>query len=185
MSASSADKPAESILKWLHSLTEVWTIIRQQFNIFPLLVEVNPPADAPVVGYREIKLPVGVERTFWKKLYVSLDYTFQVENPFAYVQALDPALETVFLSFDTGDRLAGVPLLTHDRSRRVRHLVRWIGEEEQARRSPELRSILLEALVVELRRLGDARPDPWLEDMLTFMRRNLARQCAHRLIVFQ
>jgi outer membrane protein insertion porin family/translocation and assembly module TamA len=73
--------------------------IRPQFNIFPLLVEVNPPADAPVVGYREIKLPVGVERTFWKKLYVSLDYTFQVENPFAYVQALDPALETVFLSF--------------------------------------------------------------------------------------
>ena len=73
--------------------------IRPEFNVFPLLVEVNPPADAPVIGYREIKVPVGVDRTFWKKLYISLDYTFQVENPFAYVQGLDPALETVFLSF--------------------------------------------------------------------------------------
>jgi outer membrane protein insertion porin family/translocation and assembly module TamA len=73
--------------------------IRPQFNIFPLLVEVDPPAHGPVVGYREIKVPVGVDRTFFKKLYVSLDYTFQVENPFAYVQTLDPALETVVLSF--------------------------------------------------------------------------------------
>jgi outer membrane protein insertion porin family/translocation and assembly module TamA len=73
--------------------------IRPQFNVFPLLVEVDPPASAPVVGYREIKVPVGVDRTFWKKLYVSFDYTFQVENPFAYVQSLDPALETVVLSF--------------------------------------------------------------------------------------
>lgn len=73
--------------------------VRPQFNIFPLLVEVNPPADAPVVGYREVKLPIGVDRTFSKKLYVALDYNLQVENPFAYVQALDPALETLFLSF--------------------------------------------------------------------------------------
>jgi outer membrane protein insertion porin family/translocation and assembly module TamA len=73
--------------------------VRPQLNVFPLLVEVNPPPDAPVVGYREVKAPVGVDRTFWKKLYVSLDYTFQLENPFSYVQPLDPALENVFLSF--------------------------------------------------------------------------------------
>ncbi|HEY6460860.1 MAG TPA: BamA/TamA family outer membrane protein, partial [Polyangiaceae bacterium] len=73
--------------------------LRPQFNVFPLLVEVNPPANAPVVGYRELKVPVGLDRTFWKKLLVSLDYNVQVENPFAYVQSLDPALETVVLSF--------------------------------------------------------------------------------------
>lgn len=73
--------------------------IRPEFNIFPLLVEVDPPADARVIGYREVKVPIGVDRKFWKKLYVSLDYTFQVENPFAYVQGLDPALETVVLSY--------------------------------------------------------------------------------------
>ncbi|HEY4014975.1 MAG TPA: POTRA domain-containing protein [Polyangiaceae bacterium] len=73
--------------------------IRPQFNVFPLLVELNPAPNTPVVGYREVKVPVGLDRTFWKKLYVALDYTFQVENPFAYVDALDPALHTIFLSY--------------------------------------------------------------------------------------
>jgi AraC-like DNA-binding protein len=84
-------------------------------------------------------------------------------------------VETVFLSFDTPDRLAGVPVLTHDRNRRVRHLVRWIGEEERARQASEMRGILLEALLGEMRRLGDACPDPWLEDMLSFLRENLSQ----------
>jgi outer membrane protein insertion porin family/translocation and assembly module TamA len=73
--------------------------VRPEINVFPLLVEVNPPDNVPVVGYQELKLPIGVDRTFGKKLYVSLDYTFQLENPFAYVQGLDPALERVILSF--------------------------------------------------------------------------------------
>ena len=73
--------------------------VRPAFNIFPLLVEVNPPANAPVVGYREAKLPAGVDRTFFRKLYVALDYTAQIENPFGYVSALNPALETVVISY--------------------------------------------------------------------------------------
>lgn len=73
--------------------------IRPQFNIFPLLVETNPPANSPVVGYREVKVPMGVDRRFWKHLYVSLDYTFQIENPFAYLMSADPALDTLVLSF--------------------------------------------------------------------------------------
>ena len=73
--------------------------VRPQFNVFPLLVEVNPAPNTPVVGYREVKIPIGLDRTFWKKLYVALDYTLQVENPFAYVEQLDPALSTIFLSY--------------------------------------------------------------------------------------
>ena len=73
--------------------------VRPQFNIFPLMVEVNPPANAPVVGYREVKVPIGVDRTFFRKLFVSLDYTVQVENPFSYLQPIDAALETVVLSY--------------------------------------------------------------------------------------
>ncbi|MBV9946325.1 MAG: BamA/TamA family outer membrane protein, partial [Myxococcales bacterium] len=73
--------------------------IKPQFNIFPLLVQVNPPQEQPVVGYREVKVPVGVDRTFLKRLYVSLGYTVQLENPFAYVGALDQDLSTVVLSF--------------------------------------------------------------------------------------
>jgi outer membrane translocation and assembly module TamA len=73
--------------------------IRPEFNVFPLLVQVDPDPASPVVGYRELKAPVGVERTFWKKLYVALDYNAQIENPFAYIGNLDPALGTVILSF--------------------------------------------------------------------------------------
>ena len=73
--------------------------VRPQFNIFPLLVETNPPPNAPVVGYRELKVPVGVHRSFWKKLFAAFDYTLQIENPFPYVNQLDPALETIVLSF--------------------------------------------------------------------------------------
>jgi outer membrane protein insertion porin family/translocation and assembly module TamA len=96
-------------------LPEVWTkvelrqpgfieartngFLRPQFNIFPLLVEVNPLPNAHVVGYREIKVPVGVERTFFKKLYVALSYDVQIEDPFSYVEPLDSALETVVLSY--------------------------------------------------------------------------------------
>ena len=73
--------------------------VRPEFNIFPLLVQLRPAPDAPVVGYREAKVPIGVDRTFWKRLYVALDYTVQVENPFSYLGAFDPALQTVVLSF--------------------------------------------------------------------------------------
>jgi outer membrane translocation and assembly module TamA len=73
--------------------------LRPEFNVFPLLVELNPPSDVPVVGYHEVRVPIGIDRTFFGHLFVSLDYTFQMENPFAYTQSLDPALETLFLSF--------------------------------------------------------------------------------------
>jgi outer membrane protein assembly factor BamA len=73
--------------------------VRPQFNIFPLLVETDPKDGTPVVGYREIKVPIGLDRTFFKRIYVALDYTVQVENPFNYVGSIDPALETVVLSF--------------------------------------------------------------------------------------
>jgi len=72
--------------------------VSPELNVFPLLVEANPPANAPVVGYHEVRAPIGVDRTIGR-LFVSFDYTFQMENPFTYVGSLDPALETLFLSF--------------------------------------------------------------------------------------
>jgi outer membrane protein insertion porin family/translocation and assembly module TamA len=74
--------------------------VRPEINVFPLLVAVNPPSGSPVIGYREVKLPVGVDRAFFRfrRLYVALDYSFQVESPFAYLGDLDPGLETVVLS---------------------------------------------------------------------------------------
>jgi outer membrane protein assembly factor BamA len=73
--------------------------IRPEFNVFPMLVEVDTPPNSPVPGFHEGRLATGVERTFWKKLYVALDYNVQVEDPFSYVQALDPGLKTVIFSY--------------------------------------------------------------------------------------
>ncbi|MGA3122506.1 MAG: POTRA domain-containing protein [Polyangiaceae bacterium] len=73
--------------------------LRPEFNIFPMLVEINPPPNSPVPGFFEVKVPIGVERTFWKRLYVALGYTFQIEAPFSYIDSLDPGLRTVTFSF--------------------------------------------------------------------------------------
>jgi outer membrane protein assembly factor BamA len=72
--------------------------ITPEFNIYPLLVKTNPAPDDPVVGYRELKAAVGVDRTLWK-LFGSVSYNLQVENPFSYVGTLDPALRTLVLSY--------------------------------------------------------------------------------------
>jgi len=73
--------------------------VRPEFNVFPLLVAPDPPAADPVVGYIEGKVTTGVDRTFWKHLYVSLGYTVQVEDPFVYVGALDQALSILVLGY--------------------------------------------------------------------------------------
>jgi outer membrane protein assembly factor BamA len=73
--------------------------VRPEFNVFPMLVELNPDPANPVIGYREVKLPVGLDRMFWKRLYLALGYNFQIESPFAYVKDADPALQTIYLSY--------------------------------------------------------------------------------------
>jgi outer membrane translocation and assembly module TamA len=73
--------------------------IRPEFNIFPLLVQTNPSPADPVVGYREFRGAVGVDRTFLKKLYVNLSYDGQVENPFSYKDPLDSALSTLVIAY--------------------------------------------------------------------------------------
>jgi outer membrane protein insertion porin family/translocation and assembly module TamA len=72
--------------------------IKPELNVYPLLVEPNPPPDDPVVGYVEGKGAVGVDRPFGK-LFVSLAYNAQVEVPIGYVQTLDPTLSSLFLAY--------------------------------------------------------------------------------------
>jgi outer membrane protein insertion porin family/translocation and assembly module TamA len=73
--------------------------IRPEFNVFPLLVETNPKPADPVVGYRELKGAIGVNRTFFKKLYVNLSYDGQVEDPFSYKDPLDADLSTLVILY--------------------------------------------------------------------------------------
>jgi outer membrane translocation and assembly module TamA len=82
---------------FIEALTEGF--VRPEFNIFPLLVQTNPPSADPVVGYREFKGAVGVDRTFLKRLYVNLSYDGQVESPFSYKDQLDSALSTLVIAY--------------------------------------------------------------------------------------
>jgi outer membrane translocation and assembly module TamA len=61
--------------------------VQPELNVYPLLVETNPIAGAPVVGYVEPKASVGLNRRFGKHVYATLAYNVQAEFPFAYVQA--------------------------------------------------------------------------------------------------
>jgi outer membrane translocation and assembly module TamA len=73
--------------------------IRPEVNVFPLLVETNPSATDPVVGYLELKGAVGADRSFFKNLYASLSYVGQVEDPFAFKGALDPDLRSLVILY--------------------------------------------------------------------------------------
>jgi outer membrane protein insertion porin family/translocation and assembly module TamA len=75
-------------------------LVRVEANIYPLLVQTNPAPDDPVVGYREGKAVLGINRSFFsRKLYGSLTYNAQYEDPFAYKGPLDPALTPLLLSY--------------------------------------------------------------------------------------
>ncbi len=74
--------------------------VQPELNVYPLLVETNPVANAPVVGYVEPKASVGLNRRFGKHLNATIAYNVQGEVPFAYLsQPLDPNLQSVVLLF--------------------------------------------------------------------------------------
>jgi outer membrane protein assembly factor BamA len=73
--------------------------IQPEFNVFPLLVDTNPPPNSPVVGYAEPKASVGLNRRFGKHFNATLAYNVQAEIPFPYVQSLDPNLNDLGLLF--------------------------------------------------------------------------------------
>ena len=73
--------------------------IQPELNVYPLLVQTNPPPDAPVVGYVEPKASFGLNRRFGKHFNATVAYNVQAEIPFPYVQALDTNLKNLGLLF--------------------------------------------------------------------------------------
>jgi outer membrane protein insertion porin family/translocation and assembly module TamA len=71
--------------------------VRPEFNIFPLLVRSDESAES-VLGYREVKGATWLDRSYGK-LYSSVGYNLQVENPFTYKGPLDPDLSTLVISY--------------------------------------------------------------------------------------
>ncbi|MCL2725436.1 MAG: BamA/TamA family outer membrane protein [Polyangiaceae bacterium] len=72
--------------------------LRPQFDIYPVLIDPNPPKDAPVLGYAEFKNGVGVDRTF-QRLYVALSHNIQIDYPFSYLGGKDPTLSTILIGY--------------------------------------------------------------------------------------
>jgi len=95
---------------------------------------------------------------------------------FVHEERADPAapVGTLFFSFDNGDQLPWLPVRVYDAQSRVRQLVAWLVDDFRDRRGTEMRRPLLEVLLGELRRLCAVPRDPWLENILVFIRKNLA-----------
>jgi outer membrane protein insertion porin family/translocation and assembly module TamA len=73
-------------------------VIRGQASIYPLLLSAELPRGAPIIGYRELRGSVGLERNI-RKLNLSLTQNVQNNAPFTYAGPLDPDLVSVLASY--------------------------------------------------------------------------------------
>ncbi len=92
--------------------------IRPEFNVYPIIVPQTVPtvrcsnvvgsqcfegdasaANQTVIGYLEPKVQVGLDRLFFRHLYVTLSQNEQFESPFAYIGTLDDRLKPILLSY--------------------------------------------------------------------------------------
>jgi outer membrane protein insertion porin family/translocation and assembly module TamA len=73
-------------------------VVRGQASIYPLLLSADLPPGAPIIGYRELRGSVGLERNI-KKLNLSLTQNVQNNAPFTYAGPLDPDLVSVLASY--------------------------------------------------------------------------------------
>jgi outer membrane protein assembly factor BamA len=72
--------------------------VRGEFNIYPVLLSPEVDPEAPIIGYREAKGTLGLDRKFWR-FYASPTYNVQQNTPFAYAGTLDEALSAVLISY--------------------------------------------------------------------------------------
>lgn len=73
-------------------------VLKGQLHVYPVLTTPDRDPLAPVLGYFDYRASAGVERTF-RKLYGYLSHNLQINDPFAYVGALDSALDRVVISY--------------------------------------------------------------------------------------
>jgi outer membrane protein insertion porin family/translocation and assembly module TamA len=73
-------------------------VVRGEGSIYPLLLSAELPPGAPIIGYRELRGSVGLERGFGK-LNTSLSQNVQNNSPFTYAGPLDPDLVSVLASY--------------------------------------------------------------------------------------
>lgn len=71
---------------------------RPELNIYPVLINPNPPPGANVLGYGEARNSIGLDRTIWR-FFGAISHNLQVAYPFQYLGKKDPTLELVVISY--------------------------------------------------------------------------------------
>jgi hypothetical protein len=72
--------------------------LRPGGSVAPVLLDPNPPEDATVQGYGELRNATGLERTY-KRLFGTLAHNLQVAYPFTYIGTKSDTLRTVVVSY--------------------------------------------------------------------------------------
>lgn len=68
---------------------------RAEYNVYPVLL---PTATENVLGYQELRGETGLERRFWRRLFVSPRYAWQANFPFDYLGRSD-GVNTLLISY--------------------------------------------------------------------------------------
>jgi outer membrane translocation and assembly module TamA len=72
--------------------------LRPGVDVAPVLLDPNPPKDATVQGYGEIRNTIGLDRTFMR-FFGAVSHNLQAAYPFAYVGPKTDSLGTVLISY--------------------------------------------------------------------------------------
>ncbi len=73
-------------------------LVRAQGSIYPVLLSADPIPGAPILGYRELRTSVGLERGYGKFNGI-LSHNVQLNSPFAYQGEKDADLHTIVISY--------------------------------------------------------------------------------------
>ncbi|MCA9647963.1 MAG: BamA/TamA family outer membrane protein [Myxococcales bacterium] len=72
--------------------------LRVNYDIYAALLSSEIDENAPVLGYRELKGALGVDRSLWR-FYFRPSHNIGLSVPFTYIGQLDPDLDRVLVSF--------------------------------------------------------------------------------------
>jgi outer membrane protein assembly factor BamA len=74
-------------------------VVRAEAGLAPVLLSSQRDSNTPILGYRDLRASVGLERSLFWKLNGTLSQNVQVSDPFTYVGDLDPDLDTALVSY--------------------------------------------------------------------------------------
>jgi outer membrane protein insertion porin family/translocation and assembly module TamA len=74
-------------------------VARLQASVYPVLLSSERDPELPILGYRDLRVAAGVERSLFWKLHGALTHNVQLSDPFTYLGTLDPDLDLALVSY--------------------------------------------------------------------------------------